>query len=749
MHHNWNFFRAGGFDQVRLETARDLENLEQLDQKLWVALACPTSGLQFDAKTLALIDTDKDGRIRAAELLAAVKWTCVCLRNPADIHKGEEALPLAAINDKTPAGRQVLASARQILVNLGKKEAVSITLDDTTDTAKIFATTRFNGDGIITLDATEKPALQTVVADIIACLGSETDRSGKPGISQAKLDQFFADAKAYADWWDKAAGDPQVLPLGAGTAAAAAAITAIQAKVDDYFARSCLAAFDSRAVNALNHEEKAFLALADKDLTSTAPEIAAFPLARVEPFRPLPLREGVNPAWVGRLRKLEADVVKPLLGDKDAITEGDWHQLQARLAAYQTWLEAKAGMSVDRLGLEWVRELLAGQSREELAALIAQDKALEAEAANIASVDKLIRYHRDLSKLLHNFVSFRDFYRRDKAIFQAGTLFLDQRSCDLCLRVEDPGRHALMAGLSGTYLAYCDCVRPGSGEKMQIAAAFTDGDSDNLMVGRNGVFYDRQGRDWDATIAKIIDNPISIRQAFWSPYKKLTRWIEENVAKRAAAAEITADEQLAAAAKVVTAAERASATAAAEKAKAAAAGQKKIDVGVVAALGVAFGTIGSAVSGLATGLIQLSAWQIPLVLAGMLLLVSGPSMILAFVKLRKRNLGPILDANGWAVNAKARINVPFGRSLTQIATLPPESHRDLIDPYAEKKNHWPVLIGLVVGVWIVYATLNHMGLIYSWTHGLWGDPRPGLKNELPAQAEAANAPVPKPSEAGK
>ena len=72
--HVWKFFRAGGFDQVKLENGADLMNLEQLDQKLWVALACPTTGLEFDTKTAALIDSDKDGRIRAPELITAVKW---------------------------------------------------------------------------------------------------------------------------------------------------------------------------------------------------------------------------------------------------------------------------------------------------------------------------------------------------------------------------------------------------------------------------------------------------------------------------------------------------------------------------------------------------------------------------------------------------------------------------------------------------------------------------------------------------
>ena len=172
-----------------------------------------------------------------------------------------------------------------------------------------------------------------------------------------------------------------------------------------------------------------------------------------------------------------------------------------------------------------------------MAGLLARDKALEAEATSIEQVERLVRYHRDLVRLCTNFVNFEDFYDGRPAIFQYGTLYLDQRACHLCLPVADAAKHATMAGLAGAFLAYLDCTRPATGEKVQIVAAFTAGDSDNLMVGRNGVFYDRQGRDWDATITKIVDNPISIRQAFWSPYKKFVRLLEEQVAKRAAAAD--------------------------------------------------------------------------------------------------------------------------------------------------------------------------------------------------------------------
>jgi len=727
--HSWKFFRAGGFDQVRLDAGGDILNLDGLEQKLWVALAAPATGLEFDAKTLALIDADKDGRIRAPEIIAAAKWACQHLKNPEDLLKSASDLPISAINDATPEGKQLLASAKQILVNLGKKDATAITVEDTNDTVKIFAQTTFNGDGIVPADAASDDGTKAVISDIIACLGAETDRSGKPGINQAKLDQFFADAKAHSDWCKQAEADKNIMPLSDGTHAAVVAVKAVKTKVDDYFGRCRLAAFDERALNALNREEKEYLALAAKDLTITAEEIASFPLARIAAAKPLPLSDGVNPAWAAALKTLQTAAVKPLLGDKTSLAEADWTALLAKLGPYECWLAGKVGATVEKLGIKRVREILGTKAKDVLTALIAKDKALEPEANAIAAVDKLARFHRDLYKLLKNYVNFRDFYtRKDKAVFQVGTLYLDQRSCELCVRADDPGKHAALAGLAKTYLAYCDLTRKSTGEKMTIAAAFTDGDSDNLMVGRNGIFYDRQGRDWDATITKIVDNPISIRQAFWSPYKKFLRMIEEQVAKRAAAAEAASGAKLEKAA---------AATAQADKAKPGAE-PKKFEVGTVAALGVGLGAIATVLGGLVTGLLKLTWWQWPLVIIGVILAISLPSVVIAWLKLRQRNLGPILDANGWAVNARAKINIPFGRTLTGIATLPPGSQRDLIDPYAEKKSPWPKIIIFLIILGIAYAILNKLGYVYEWSNGRLGTPKPKpVATEMQSGAEKA------------
>ena len=123
--------------------------------------------------------------------------------------------------------------------------------------------------------------------------------------------------------------------------------------------------------------------------------------------------------------------------------------------------------------------------------------------------------------------------------------------------------------------------------------------------------------------------------------------------------------------------------------------KQKVDPGLVAALSVGAAGIGGMIGGIASGFLNLKGLM-PLGVVAIILIISGPSMLLAWLKLRKRNLGPILDANGWAVNAKARINVPFGASLTRVAVLPAGAQRDLVDPFAEKRRPWGLYITLAI-----------------------------------------------------
>lgn len=358
------------------------------------------------------------------------------------------------------------------------------------------------------------------------------------------------------------------------------------------------------------------------------------------------------------------------------------------------------------------------------AAESANAAALSVAQAPYKPLEKLLLLTRDFCTLLHNFVSFQDFYaKRGKAllgrgnanetpwaIFQAGTLVIDQRACNLCLRVNDMAKHNVQAPDSGMFLIYCQCTLHATGEKMQIVAAMTVGDIRNLKVGKNALFYDRQGRDWEAEVIKIIDNPISIGQAFWSPYRKLSDWVVGLINKSAeekekkSFAEMTSKIQ-----------EQTTQPADANT-------QNKVQpfdiakfAGIFAAIGMAIGYIGSFLTQLATGvkgLIHSAWWAMPVAITALLLVVSGPSMVLALFKLRKRNLAPLLNANGWAINADAIISVLFGNTLTERAQFPMLKMKD---PFAKKGlskgGKWAIAVAAtIVGVGLTILVLHLCGL---------------------------------------
>ena len=325
-------------------------------------------------------------------------------------------------------------------------------------------------------------------------------------------------------------------------------------------------------------------------------------------------------------------------------------------------------------------------------------------------LEKLLLLTRDFYALLRNYVSFQDFYaKRGKAllgraakgeipwaIFQAGTLVIDQRACNLCLRVNDAAKHNAQAPASGMFLVYCNCTYKPTGQTMQIVAAVTVGDIKNLKVGKNALFYDRQGRDWDAEVTKIIDNPISIGQAFCSPYRKLGDWVVNLINKSAAEKEAKSFNNMTANIQKDMAAKPAEGTSP-EKMQA-------FDIakfaGIFAAIGMALGFIGSFLTSLAKGVAALTWWQLILSIIAILLVVSGPSMVLAWLKLRQRNLAPLLNANGWAINADAIVNAMFGSSLTEQAQFP---MMKLVDPYAPVKKisaggKWAIAISVIVAV---------------------------------------------------
>jgi hypothetical protein len=715
--HQWSFSTVGGIKRVNLESGSDLLHLEELDQKLWTALSCPADDLEIDTKTLELIDLDNDGKIKVPEIIAAVRWMLSVIKNPDGLLLESKVFPLSAINTDNPEGQLLLSSARVVLKSLGKEGEEVLSVEETADIKKIYSSSRFNGDGIVSEDSVDTDAQRILLAEIISCVGSLEDRGGKQGIDIQAMQLFMEECTKFLTWHRSLQDNPAVFVLGSQTKIAYEIITKLRAKVDDYFIRCNFASFDADITPALNLSVATVEQIGGKDLATVLDEISVYPIAKVSPAKNLPLFQGVNPAWADALSSFRSMVVEPMLGPRTELTEAEWKKILSNFDAYKASLELKEGVKVEVLGVERIESILAGREIQEIKELVEKDLAMAEEVNNIIKVDQLVRYYRDLYTLLKNFVTFFDFYAPSKrAIFQAGTLFIDQRSCDLCIKVNDFQKHQEMVPLSGMFLMYCDCKSRAGNDKMMIVAALTNGDIDNLVVGRNALFYDRDGKDWDATIVKIIDNPISIRQAFWSPYRKVSRFIEKQVNKFAAAE----DEKVTSSA---TKTVEELPTKIVEQPAAAKPAPQPFDigkfVGIFAAISLALGAIGTAIASIIAGFMALVWWKMPLAIMGIVLLISGPAMIMAFLKLRKRNLAPILDANGWAINANVIINIPFGNTLTHLAALPKGAKINLDDPFTHKKRPIiPIIIALCILTGVVFYFLWKFGYMHLGFFGL-------------------------------
>ena len=699
--HSWNYENIGGSTRVKIITGADIANLDQLDPKMWTVLSCPSTGLEIDEKSLKYIDTDHDGRIRVNDIVDTSQWITSVIKDADLLLEGADSIDIEQFDQDNTAGKKLYNSSRQILANLGKEGNI-ITLADTADNAAIFAKTGFNGDGIISELTTNDLDEKAAIAAIIKTIGNITDRSGENGVNAESIEKFYQALTDYTAWQAAAIE----APYGADTDKAIEAYNALDAKVKDYFVRAKLATFSPESTAKLDVQASLIETISADNLTSKTDEIASYPLARITDKAELNIDAPINPAWTAQFQTL-VSIVKPT---EKAFTEASWAAIGATFAAYNAWKAAKKGAEVEVLGIDAINKFIADNKKQALLDLVAQDAALKEEAESIEMVNKFLHIYRDFYRLLRNFVTFHDFYDKDKevgAIFQSGRLIIDQRECRLCMKVSDMGKHNSMAAASGMYLVYCDCVSPIKGTKQIIVASVTVGDIGDLFVGKNAIYYDNEGGVWDAVITKIIDNPISIGQAFWSPYRRVSTVVENLINKSAADKDANMM-------KDITAKINAAPTTAPAAAEAKAAAQP-FDIakfaGIFAALGMAVGMIGTALSSLLKGIFDLSPIELVGAFIGILLVISGPAMVMAWMKLRRRNIAPLLNANGWAINAASKISIPFGETLTDIAKYP---KLKLKDPYAKKGlPTWKKWVISLASLAVVIAALWLCNLL-SW-----------------------------------
>ena len=407
---------------------------------------------------------------------------------------------------------------------------------------------------------------------------------------QAELDKAEPTAaeKQAVVDWEAQGKTPEVAVLGEATAAAEASLAAVEKVVDAFF---------------------------------TPPD--DMPLVTDEPDKALPLREHLNPKHLEAILDFAEKCVKPLVGpDKGSLSRLEYKAIKAKFAPYRAWVAAKPVMSPK-----------------------SKDGLLEEE--------RFLRYKLHLGELLENYISMDRLYGEESyAIFQTGILRIDSREMNLCFHVDSEAAHSALVDKSNCCVIYLKLSRPAEKAERLICAVVTAGRVGTLYVGRNGVFYDRDGKDWEAVVTKVVENQVSLIEAFWAPWKKIGDSVAEMAKK------FIGDKQAKATESVQKGTESTQAGGAAMASS-------------VAAIGIGIGMVGTAAAALISAIKGLHPWWMFFVaLAAVVLVVSVPSMILAYFKLRRRDLGAILNASGWAINREMRFSMKRARGFTKCVRKP-------------------------------------------------------------------------------
>ncbi len=360
------------------------------------------------------------------------------------------------------------------------------------------------------------------------------------------------------------------------------------------------------------------------------------PLVTEDPDKVLPLKDHLNPIHLEAILAFAEKCVKPVLGEKTELTRLEYKRVKAAFAPYRAWAAAKPVMNAGAKGT------------------------LEEE-------ERLLRYKLHFVEFLENYVSMKRLYAGEGgAIFQTGVLRIDARELNLCFHVDSEAAHAALAGKSKCCVLYLKLTRPGEGAERLIAAVVTAGTVGGLYVGRNGVFIDRDGKDWEAVVTKVVESQVSLLEAFWAPWRKIGEGISAMVKK------FLGDRQTAATANVSAGTKDAQAGGAAVASS-------------VAAIGIGIGMVGAALASVLAAVSGMNAWQLVVSIAAVIAVVSLPSMILTWFKLRQRDLAAILNASGWAVNRPMRFSMKRAAVFT----------RAMPNPNARRVFLWAAALALV------------------------------------------------------
>ena len=688
------FQNYGGIHQLRIESAEDLASIHQLHPARWAATSVQIESLQCDPAFLEYLNQDGSGTIRAEHLRAAVRWIFRMMANGDRMAASSDVLRLADLDTSHEEGRKLKEAAIHILGQLNANELDEISLEQVRLFRNTYGMTSPNGDGVLPPQHVSDPAAAQLANDVLERVGSTKDISGADGINEGHLCQFLDGARKYLAWKARAEDDGAagILPWGDETAAAVKLTAEFDAKIAQFFWQCDLVKLDARTAERICLSEQDLQNLDGSDLRAMERQLAQAPLQTPNAEGVLNLQGPINPYYQDQMDELQNGVLARAQPDShESLTRIGWQQVKAIFEPYCAWQAEKPSDGVGELSETTLKEYLDGPAQKKLLQLLLEDLAVKAEVKQVSDLEKLILYQRWLLELANNFVSFSALYDPSRrALFELGNLIIDGRELAFTMKVRNRAEHKKIAQTSKMFLVYAEITMPQEqGRSFEIAAALTAGGQGALEIGKRGIFYDLQGKEWDARVVDMVENPISLWEAIKSPFVKTQRLLSEKVAAfagtRAGALEKATTE-------ITTKMEKGESLQQPAQVPSAGAappsGSGMRDMLLFG--GIAFAAVGSSLVYLIKTLTDIGLLNAGLALVSLVLVVILFSALSGWSKLRKRDMSALLEACGWAVNFRMYMTRRLGHLFSRTPHLPEgarKERRDLVTLFLRQTGY--------------------------------------------------------------
>lgn len=631
---------------IIIENAEDLLNATAADPALWMTLSAPAQAFALDTVFIRHLSDASDQRIIYDRVMTEIQWLIAIFQDHSLITAQKNTLDGTTLNPNHPDGNDIIDTLNEI--NSGS----TVELTDIRDHIDKTMQYSVSQTGVITSELTSREDLKTFIALAVEITGGCPHPNGQIGIDQTLLAQALDTLDHYLNWKQQYQiaidnHDQTLLPCGDETLYLYQQFLLIKPKLDQYFNQCTSLRFIQSLEQPIEIDRLKPIGWQSTESLDAFLKDAPLAYPRVDGI--LKLNDSLNPhyaqaiiQWINKLTTYHDCF------PKNQLSEQDYHQICALFSAFKKWYDNNPSASLDHYAIETLEGLLNPSYQIDLEQLIAQGEITKQRLRKLQLLEKALLYQQLMIPFARNYIGLTEIYSPKPTCFEKGQLIMNGYHFHFAILVPDIAEHKRLSADAQTFLLYVSVLAP---QPYNIVVPVTQGNKSGFIKGKRGVFIDSDDNKYDAIVIDIVTQPINLKEAIIEPFAKFKNIFEKKID----------DDNLIHQKKLLDAGENIT------KPNNVMPSRPNINLNpstLIMGGGIAIAALSSSLVYIISTIASASYADIIITVAVLLGLLLIPTTIAGVVKLKKRDIRPILEGSSWALNRRMRLTKKVARMFT-------------------------------------------------------------------------------------